>query len=60
MVYTLYVGKSEQTIYHFRSLLKDDLVVASDHAEAERKIHEKREDQPLMIFYERGVLRLTH
>lgn len=58
MVYTIYVGKSEQFIYHFKSLLKGDLVVASDHAEAEKKIRGKREDQPLMVFYEKGSVKI--
>ncbi|MDP3453063.1 MAG: sugar transferase [Bacteroidales bacterium] len=58
MVYTIYVGKSEQSVYHFKSLLKGDIVIASDHAEAERRIHEKSDDQPLMIFYEKGSVKI--
>lgn len=53
-VFTIYVGRSEQIIYHFLSLLKRDLAVASDHREAEKKILEREENCAIMILFEKG------
>lgn len=48
------MGRSEQTIYHFLSLLKRELVVASGHKEAESKILEREGDCAIMILFEKG------
>ncbi|MDP3436666.1 MAG: sugar transferase [Bacteroidales bacterium] len=53
-VFTIYVGRSEPIIYHFLSLLKRELVVASDHEEAEKKILEREGDCAVMILFEKG------
>ena len=55
-VITIYVGKNEEIINHFRSILKEEFIISGDHAEAEQLI--KRQDNigsfPLMILYEKG------
>ena len=55
-VFTIYVGKNDEIISHFRSILKDEIIFAGDHAEAEQII--KRQENvgslPMMILYEKG------
>ena len=55
-VFTIYVGKNDQIISHFRSILNDNIIFAGDHAEAEQII-KRQEDTgslPMMILYEKG------
>lgn len=59
-VITIYVGKNEEIINHFRSILKDELIISGDHVEAEQLIkrQENTESFPLMILYEKGGAKL--
>lgn len=53
----IYIGKNDQTINHFRSVLNDDILFAGDHAEAASLIKSRKEAEslPLMILFEKGV-----
>jgi len=55
IVVILYVGKDQGTITHFKSFLKNDLLVAADHAEAERILLSRDTTLPLLILYERDT-----
>lgn len=56
-VFTIYIGRSEEIIYHFRILLKRELEVAADLEEASRKISEQEAGTPVMILYEKGNIK---
>ncbi len=56
-VFTIYIGRSEEIIYHFRILLKRELEVAADIEEASRKISEQEAGTPVMILYEKGNIK---
>ncbi len=57
-VYTIYVGNDEATIKRFGSYLGGQLVNARDHAEAAGMISENCGDSPLMILYQKDVLKI--
>lgn len=57
-VYTIYVGNDEATIKRFSSYLDGALVTARDHAEAVKTIAENCGDSPLMILYQKDVLKI--
>lgn len=58
-VFTIYVGKNDEIINHFRSILKNEIIFAGDHAEAEKTI--KRQDNvgslPMLILYEKNGIK---
>ncbi|MHC1779978.1 MAG: sugar transferase [Bacteroidales bacterium] len=56
-VFTIYIGRSEEIIYHFRILLKRELEVAVDIEEASKKISEQEAGTPVMILYEKGNIK---
>jgi lipopolysaccharide/colanic/teichoic acid biosynthesis glycosyltransferase len=58
IVYTIYVGKNADTISRFSSYLGKLLVVAQDHADAAKKISERRGNLPLMVLYEKSSIKL--
>ncbi len=58
IVYTIYVGKNEDTISRFCSFLDDLLVVAKDHVEATKLISQGRDSLPLMILYEKNNIKV--
>ena len=57
-VYTIYVGNDEATIKRFSSFLDGTLVTARDHAEAIRSISENCGESPLMILYQKDILKV--
>jgi len=57
-VYTIYVGNNAETISRFNSYLDGTLVSARDHAEAARLIKESSGESPLMILYEKDILKV--
>lgn len=57
-VYTIYVGSDEATIKRFSSFLDGTLVTARDHAEAIRAISENCGESPLMILYQKDILKV--
>ena len=57
-VYTIYVGNDEATIKRFSSFLDGTLVTARDHAEAIRAISENCGESPLMILYQKDILKV--
>lgn len=57
-VYTIYVGNDEATIKRFNSFLDGTLVTARDHAEAIRNISENCGESPLMILYQKDILKV--
>jgi len=57
-VYTIYVGNDEATIKRFGSYLGGQLVNARDHAEAAGMISENCGDSPLMILYQKDILKV--
>ncbi len=56
-VFTIYIGRSEEVIYHFRILLKRELEVAPNLEEASKKISEQEPGTPVMILYEKESLK---
>ncbi len=58
IVYTIYVGKNADTISRFSSYLGKLLVVAQDHADAAKKISERRGNLPLMVLYEKSTIKI--
>lgn len=54
-VFTIYVGKNDEIINHFRSILKNEIIFAGDHAEAEQiiKRQENAGSLPMLILYEK-------
>ena len=57
-VYTIYVGNDEATIKRFSTFLDGTLVTARDHAEAIRAISENCGESPLMILYQKDILKV--
>ena len=58
-VFTIYVGKDDGIISHFRSILKDEIIFAGDHAEAEQiiKRQENAGSLPMLILYEKSGIK---
>lgn len=55
-VFTIYVGRNEGIINHFSSILREDILFAADHAEAEQIIVNQQDSVnfPLMILFEKN------
>jgi len=56
-VYVIYVGNNQETITRFSSILDGTLAVAMDHAEATKLIRQNGGIKPLMILYEKDILK---
>jgi lipopolysaccharide/colanic/teichoic acid biosynthesis glycosyltransferase len=58
-VFTIYVGKNDEIINHFRSILKNEIIFAGDHAEAEQiiKRQENAGSLPMLILYEKNGIK---
>jgi len=58
IVYPIYVGKAEEIISHYKSLLKNNLVVAPNCEIAEKRIKLNKQEGPLLILFEKSGIEL--
>ncbi len=56
-IFILYIGKSQDTIDYFRSLLGSTIRFANDNAEAERILKDVDTALPLLFFYEKDNIK---